>query len=125
MNQELFAKHSRVTDTVLVDASLPEPAGTGFKEVVVADRSFDLITLDVPAEGNAVLMFTQRLQPQLKAYVDGTLAPVFCCNALSMGVFLREDAHNVVFECAGSKAGPATQLAGLIVALGAAIVLVL
>ncbi|MDF7825669.1 hypothetical protein P4B35_16700 [Pontiellaceae bacterium B12227] len=124
MMGQLFAGNHDVVGQVLVDADLPAPVGKGFVEPQAVEWKTSSLKVQVDTKQDAVLLFTQRFQPQWKAFVDGDEVPIFRANALSMGVHVPAGASEVVFKCTSKKAGSILQLAGLAVSLGAVVGLV-
>ncbi|VGO12275.1 hypothetical protein PDESU_00826 [Pontiella desulfatans] len=114
MMGELFSKQNNLMEQVLVDADLPAATGTGFVEPVSVEWKTSSVKVQVDAKHDSVLLFTQRFQPQWKAYVDGQETPVFRSNALSMGIHVPAGTKEVVFKCTAKKMGSVLQLAGLV-----------
>ncbi|MEI6892281.1 MAG: hypothetical protein V5783_08930, partial [Pontiella sp.] len=113
MTEELFSKEHSVVDQVLVDANLPKSTGKGFSEPDSIEWDASSVKVQVNTKQDAVLLFTQRFQPQWKAFIDGKEAPIFRCNALSLGVHVPAGAKDVVFKCSGYGLGTWSQLLGL------------
>jgi len=124
MNEVLFEKSSNVMEKVLIDAALPAPKGTGFDPVESIEWKHNSVKVIAKAKEDAVVLFTQRFQPQWKAFVDGEPTSVFRCNSLSMGVYVPAGNHEVIFKCSGYRVGTILQLAGLGISLAALLYLV-
>ncbi|MDZ8119819.1 hypothetical protein [Pontiella agarivorans] len=121
MMDELFSKQNDLMEQVLIDADLPQTDGKGFVKPVSVKWKTSSVEVQVEAKQDAVLLFTQRFQPQWKAFVDGKEVPVYRANALSMGVHVPAGVHGVVFRCTANITGPVLQIAGLLLALAAAV----
>ena len=88
------------TKTVLVDAvhAVPTPLGMGCSSLESVEVLKSLATVRVKSDSPGILLFSQRLQPCWKVYVDGAESEILRCNYLCMGVYVPAGEHEIRFS---------------------------
>ena len=124
MTKELFSEKFDVVEQVLIDADLPEPTGRGFVEPTAVQWNNSSVKVQADTLQDTVLLFTQRFQPEWKAYINGEETPVFRCNSLSMGIHVPSGKNEIVFKIQGRKTGPVLQAVGLFISAVASVFLI-
>ena len=99
--ETLVSPQHNPAGTVLVDASAgigSHDAGGSYK-AVVADLSRKKAVVQVDADSEAILRFSQRYNSGWSVFVDGKPADLLRTDYLCMGVKLPDGKHEVEFRC--------------------------
>jgi hypothetical protein len=90
-------------DTVLLstNVAVPQPSsapGADPGTVVITDYHPKYLRLEANAKTPAVLLLNDHTSPDWRVRIDGTLAPVLCCNYIMRGVYVTPGQHVVEFS---------------------------
>lgn len=99
MNGAIASGKINLLEKVLVDADIPASQSVGFDAVEPVEKDTNSVKLKINAMNEGILLFSQRHQPQWKAWLDGKEVPIYRCNAMSMGIHVPKGEHELVFKC--------------------------
>ncbi|HEV7928287.1 MAG TPA: hypothetical protein VGR14_23240 [Verrucomicrobiae bacterium] len=90
-------------DTLLLatNSPVPQTASSSTADpgtVAITDYHPKDVHLEANAKTPSILLFNDRFNPDWRARVDGTLAPIMRCNYIMRGVYLTPGHHTVEFQ---------------------------